>query len=144
MSSDAMAISRSGLDVEWQRLQVIAENLANLNTSRTASGAPYQPMRLVSGPDVSFAEALSRTRAAGEPREVKVMGVEAMPSGVRRVYDPSDPQADAQGFVNLPQIDQAAEMTLLIRTSRSYEANLAALGIARQMYMRALDLGRAS
>ncbi|MGK6317911.1 flagellar basal body rod protein FlgC [Sphingomonas sp. DT-204] len=144
MSSDAMAISRSGLDVEWQRLQVIAENLANLNTSRTASGAPYRPMRLVSGPDASFAEALSRTKAVGEPREVKVMGVEAMPSGVRRVYDPSDPQADAQGFVNLPQIDQAAEMTLLIRTSRSYEANLTALGIARQMYMRALDLGRAS
>lgn len=138
-----MQISRSGLDVEWQRLQVIAQNLANLNTSKTASGEPFHPMRLVSGPNVSFADALGNTDAA-RPTTVHVMGVEAMPSGTRRVYDPTDPQADAQGFVNLPQIDQASEMTLMIRTARSYEANLTALGIARQMFMKALDLGRSS
>ena len=141
--SDAMQISRSGLDVEWQRLQIIAQNLANLNTSRTVTGEAFQPMRLISGPDVSFADALNKTRR-GDPTMVKVLGVGAMPSSVRRVYDPSDPQADAQGFVNMPQIDQAAEMTLMIRTSRSYEANLTALGIARQMFMKALDLGRSA
>jgi flagellar basal-body rod protein FlgC len=141
--SDAMQISRSALDVEWQRLQVIAENLANLNTSKTVSGEPFRPRRLISGPNVSFADALNRTRAS-DPTTVKVLGIEAMPSGVRRVYDPTDPQADAQGFVNMPQIDQAAEMTLMIRTSRTYEANLTALGIARQMFMKALDLGRSS
>lgn len=141
--SDAMQISRSGLDVEWQRLQVIAQNLANLNTSRTASGEAFRPMRLISGPNVSFADALNKTRA-GDATTVKVYGVEALPSGVRRVYDPSDPQADAQGFVNMPQIDQAQEMTLMIRTSRTYEANLTALGIARQMFMKALDLGHGS
>lgn len=141
--SNAMQISRSGLDVEWQRLQVIAQNLANLNTSRTASGAPFRPTHLISGPNVSFADALNRN-GVSDPTTVKVLGVEAMPSGVRRVYDPADPQADTQGFVNMPQIDQAQEMTLMIRTSRSYEANLTALGIARQMFMKALDLGRQS
>lgn len=141
--SDAMQISRSALDVEWQRLQVIAENLANLNTSRTASGEPFRARRLISGPDVSFADALNRTKTK-DPATVKVLGIEAMPSGSRRVYDPTDPQADAQGFVTMPQIDQAAEMTLMIRTSRTYEANLTALGIARQMFMKALDLGRSS
>ena len=60
MMADAMAISRSALDVEWQRLQIIAQNLANVNTSRTASGEPYRAMRLVSGPDSSFAASLAR------------------------------------------------------------------------------------
>lgn len=126
--SDAMTISRSGLDVEWQRLQVIAQNLANLNTSRTASGEPYRPMRLVSGPE-------------GVSGSVRAYDVEEMPAGVRRDYDPTDPHADAQGFVSRPMIDHAGEMTLLIRTSRAYEANLTALGIEHQMTMRALELG---
>lgn len=139
-----MAISRSGLDVEWQRLQVIAQNLANMDTSRTASGDPYRPMRLVSGPDQSFAAALAQKGASDVPAAVRVMGVEAIPGGVKRVYDPSDPAAGADGFVSLPDIDQASEMTLMIRASRSYEANLTALAIERQMFSRALDLGHAS
>lgn len=123
-----MRISRSGLDVEWQRLQVIAQNLANLNTSRTASGEPYRPLRLVSGPE-------------GVGGSVRAYNVEETPSGVRRDYDPGDPHADAQGFVSRPMIDHAGEMTLMIRTSRAYEANLTALGIEHQMTMRALELG---
>jgi len=142
--SDAMAISRSGLDVEWQRLQVIAQNLANLNTSRTASGESYRPMRVVSGPEASFAAALAQKGGASQPGPVRVLGVEPIAGGVRRVYDPSDPAAGADGFVNLPAIDQASEMTLMIRTSRSYEANLTALAIERQMFSSALNLGRSS
>ena len=141
--SDAMAISRSALDVEWQRLQIIAQNLANMNTSRTASGEPYRAMRLISGPDISFADAVAR-RGPSAPTTVRTLGIEAMPGGRRRVYDPTDPSAGADGFVDLPNIDQAGEMTLMIRASRSYEANLTALAIERQMFSRALDLGRSS
>jgi len=132
-----MRISRSGLDVEWQRLQVIAQNLANLNTSRTANGEPFRPQRLVSGPDAGFADAV----ASRAPIGVRAYNVEDVPAGVRRDYDPADPHADAQGFVSRPMIDHAGEMTLLIRTSRAYEANLTALGIEHQMTMRALELG---
>lgn len=142
--SDAMAISRSGLDVEWQRLQVIAQNLANMNTSRTASGEPFRAMRVVSGPDASFAATLAQRGAAARPTGVRVYGVEATPGARRRVYDPTDPSAGADGFVDMPDIDQAGEMTLMIRASRSYEANLTALAIERQMFSRALDLGRSS
>lgn len=142
--SDAMAISRSGLDVEWQRLQIIAQNLANMNTSRTASGDPYRALRLISGPDATFADALARKGAISQPTTVKVLGVEAEPGGRKRVYDPTDPSAGPDGFVDLPNIDQAGEMTLMIRASRSYEANLTALAIERQMFSRALDLGRSS
>jgi flagellar basal-body rod protein FlgC len=140
----AMEISRSGLDVEWQRLQVIAQNLANLNTTRTATGEPYRPMRLLSGPRAEFAQVLAGK--AGEPslQGVQVMGLEAAGRGFRRVHEPNHPHADAEGFVSYPDIDHSGEMTLLIKASRSYEANLTAMNLAQQMYSRALELGRQS
>lgn len=141
---DAMQISRTGLDVEWQRLQVIAQNLANVNTSRTASGQPFRAMRLVSVPKEGFAAVVAGKTQAAKPKGVQVMGLETMPGGLRRVYEPNDPQADAQGYVSYPAIDHAGEMTLLIKTSRAYEANLTAMNIAHQMYSRALELGRQS
>lgn len=139
-----MQISRTGLDVEWQRLQVIAQNLANLNTSRTASGQPVRAMRLVSVAKDGFAAVMDGKAPAARPHGVQVGGLEAMPGGTRRVYEPNDPEADAQGYVSYPAIDHAGEMTLLIRTSRAYEANLTAMNLAHQMYSRALELGRQS
>ncbi|MEO7680131.1 MAG: flagellar basal body rod C-terminal domain-containing protein [Sphingomonas sp.] len=141
---DAAKISRTGLDVEWQRLQVIAQNLASVDASRTASGAPVRAMRLISGPIDDFGTVLSAKGGPIDPKGVRVFGVEAAPESVRRVYDPSDPQADAQGFVSHPAIDHAGEMTLLIRTSRAYEADLTVMSIADKMDSRALDLGRNS
>ena len=138
MSNPAAEISRSGMDVEWQRLQVIATNLANINTARTASGDPYRPLRLVSTPPAGVGELL----AGAMPSGTQVAQVEAMAGGVRRVHEPGHPYADEQGFVTYPDIDHAGEMTLLIRASRAYEANLAAMSIAHQMYARAMDLGR--
>ncbi|KRC78100.1 flagellar basal body rod protein FlgC [Sphingomonas sp. Root241] len=141
---DAIEISRTGLDVEWQRLEVIAQNLANMNTSRTASGEPYRAVRLLSGPKVRFARLLGAGEAPARPQGVAVLGVEQVGSGVRRVHEPGHPDADAQGFVTYPDIDHAAEMTLLIQTSRAYEANLTAMSFAQQMYARALDFGKQS
>ncbi len=142
---DAIQISRTGLDVEWQRLQVIAQNFANMNTTRTTSGAPYRAMRLVSGPQNAFTSYVERGSAVARAEGVRVLGIEpAKGGGVRRVHEPGHPDADAQGLVSYPDIDQAAEMTLLIRTSRVYEANLTALSIAQQMYARAAQLGRQS
>lgn len=143
---DAIEISRTGLDVEWQRLQVIAQNLANVNTSRTASGEPYRAMRLLSGPKAPFSRLLGKgaAQADGKLEGVAVLGLEPMAGGLRRVYEPGHPQADAQGFVTYPDIDHAGEMTLMIQTSRAYEANLTAMSFAQQMYSRALELGKQS
>jgi flagellar basal-body rod protein FlgC len=140
----AMEISRSALDVEWQRLQVIAQNLANANSTRTASGDPVRAMRLLTGPRGDFASMMKGPVAPGELRGVQILGLEASTSGFRRVYDPHHPHADGQGFVTYPDIDHAGEMTLMIKTSRIYEANLTAMNLAHQMYTRALDLGRQS
>ncbi|HEY0148100.1 MAG TPA: flagellar basal body rod protein FlgC [Allosphingosinicella sp.] len=138
----AMEISRSGLDVEWQRLQVIAHNIANVNTTRTAEGDPFRPMRLLSGPRADFAKLLS---GSADPRGlsgVRVLGLDSAGAGVRRVHEPNHPHADPEGFVTYPDLDHAGEMTLMIKTSRAYEANLTAMNIAHQMYSRALELGR--
>ena len=137
----AMEISMSGLDVEWQRLQVIANNLANANTSRTADGGSFTPLQLVTGPKMSFDETLAE-RAQQKMSGVEVYGIEAQRRGTRRVHQPSHPHADADGFVAYPDIDHAGEMTAMIKTSRAYEANLVALNISMQMYSRALELGR--
>jgi flagellar basal-body rod protein FlgC len=139
---DAIAISRTGLDVEWQRLEVIAQNIANMNTTRTAAGTPYRPVRLLSGPRADFASMVKKGAPMPKPTGVEVLGVEAMPAGVRRVHEPNHPHADAEGFVTYPDIDHAGEMTLMIKTSRAYEANLAMMSMAQQMYARALELGK--
>lgn len=139
---DAIEISRTGLDVEWQRLQVIAQNLANINTTRAAGGAPFRPVRLVSGPQADFAKMVHAKGADVRPQGVQVLGLEQIAGGLRRVYEPGHPDADGQGFVSYPDIDHASEMTLLIKTARAYEANLTAMSIAQQMYSRAAELGR--
>ena len=141
----AMEISLSGLDVEWRRLEVIADNLANVNTLKTADGGPYQAMRLVSGPrKVSFAGHLAGPAANADAsmNGVEVYGIEPMNTPARRVREPGNPLADADGYVSYPGVDHAAEMVLMVKTERTYEANLVAMSAARQMYVKALEMGR--
>jgi len=141
---EAMQISRSGMDVEWQRLQVIAQNIANMNTTRTAGGGVYQARRLVSGPVEGFAQILSRYPGQPAPPKhgVTVYDVAATNAATQRLFDPSHPHADDGGFVTVPAISQAEEMTLMIKTTRAYEANLVALSAAQQIYSSALQVGR--
>lgn len=141
----AMEISRSALDVEWRRLDVIAQNLANVGTTRTALGGPYRAMRLVSGPQTSFGTMMGAegpVRGGSGLNGVTVYGVEPVNMPPRLVYEPEHPHADENGYVAYPAIDQAAEMTLLVKTSRAYEANIVAMNAARQMYVKAMELGR--
>jgi flagellar basal-body rod protein FlgC len=137
----AMEISRSGLEVEWRRLEVIAQNIANINTTRTEGGGPYQAMRLISGPKLDFGTHMAKGAAA--PMEgVVIQGLEPAAGGVRSVYEPDHPDANAEGYVSYPAINHAEEMVLMVKTARAYEANLVALNMARQMYSKALDLGK--
>jgi flagellar basal-body rod protein FlgC len=136
---DAITISRSGLDVEWRRMEIIALNLANMESSAGADGKNYVPLRLVSGPGESFGQVLDGLK---NPGGVKVYGIEPASAGTRQVYDPGHPHADAQGFVTYPNVSHAEEMTLMVKTARAYEANLVAMAAAQQMYSSALQIGR--
>jgi flagellar basal-body rod protein FlgC len=141
---EAMEISRSGLDVEWQRLQVIAQNIANVNTTRTGDGGAYQARRLVSGPVEGFAGILAHYpgQQAAPKHGVAVYSIAPTAIPTRKVYEPTHPHADEDGFVTIPAVSQAEEMTLMIKTTRAYEANLVALAAAQQMYSSALQVGR--
>lgn len=142
MPVDPIAISRSALDVEWQRVSIAAQNLANENTTGIGGKGGYRPLTLISGPQEGFGTALAQGSRAPVLGGVKVVAIEARANAVRRVYDPNHPAADAVGFVDYPNIDHAEEMVGLMRAARAYESNLTALALAQQMSMRALEIGR--
>lgn len=142
---NALEISRTGLDVEWRRMEVIAQNIANINTTRTGDGGAYVPLRLVSGPQARFSQILGRSDQEADGANalggVQVYGIEEVAGGIRRAYEPGHPHADPDGFVSYPRVSQAEEMTLMIKASRAYEANLVAIASAQQMYSSALQIG---
>lgn len=137
---DTLQISASGLAAERIRLQSIASNLANARTTRSEDGSgPYQrrvPVFTATEVD-PFGSTLDRELAG-----VAVTDVHVDPSEGRAVYDPSHPDADADGFVRYPNVDVLGEMVDLMTTSRSYEANANVLDTTRELAMRALDIGR--
>jgi flagellar basal-body rod protein FlgC len=142
---NSFQISGSALTAEKLRLDVIAGNLANMQTTRTAAGGPYRRRTVV------FAEALAAqgVRGAGPNgaaaftgRGVRVEQVYADQSEPQLVYDPDHPDAGEDGYVRYPNIELAREMTDMITALRSYEANSTAVNTAKSLYLKALEIGR--
>ncbi len=137
----AMGISASGLSAERFRMEVVANNIANAFSTRSANGGPYRRQ------DVSFAALLNeRVRATGpgeaRPSGVEVLGIVEDSSEFPRVYNPGHPDADGEGFVTMPNVHLPIEMVNLITASRAYEANLRVLQAFRQAAEQALTLAR--
>ena len=140
----AMAISASGLDAQRLRLNVISSNLANVNSTRSPQGGPYRRQ------DVLFAAVPVQQNFAGmlqnqmdsSMKMVQVLGTVEDPRPLKTVYDPSHPDANPDGFVNLPNINAFEEMVNLISATRSYEANITALSATKSMAAKALEIGR--
>ena len=133
---DALDASGSALSAERLRMDVTAENLANAQSTRGANGTgPYKRKEVVlEQAGSSFADSLQAARG------VRVAGIVEDPSPPRRVYDPGHPDADAQGYVTLPNVNTVTEMTDLIGASRAYEANVTAMQTAKSMFARTLDI----
>jgi flagellar basal-body rod protein FlgC len=127
-----MKISASGLSAERLRMDLIADNLANANTTRTAKGAPYQRK-------VAVFEPIEDGALGGG---VKVAAIESDRTPPRVVHQPGHPDADANGYVTYPNVNMVYEMVDLITASRAYEANISAFNAAKGMVMRALEMGR--
>lgn len=140
-------INSSGLTAQRYRMDIISQNIANANTTRTADGTPYR--RKV----VTFAEKnshtpfsrvlnLSRDKYSGDG--VKVDGVyEDTETDLTMVYDPSHPDADENGYVMYPNVNIITEMTNMIDASRAYEANSTAFNASKAMAMKGLEIGKA-
>ena len=145
-----MEVSGSAMLAERQRAEVVTSNLANAETTRTAQGGPYQRQHVVFGAappgafahELSAAGALSMPMSMNDPRGqgVKVSAVVADNAPPVRRYDPAHPDADAQGFVNMPAINPMEEMADLMGAARSYELNASAVQATRGMIQQSLDL----
>jgi flagellar basal-body rod protein FlgC len=131
---DALNVSASGMSAERLRMDVIASNLANANTTRGPNGLPYQRQEVIlQERSASFGEVLGG---------VMVAGIVDDPTPPRRVYDPGHPDADAQGYVTMPNVNPVTEMVDLITSSRGYEANVTAMNAAKQMFTKTFDVLR--
>jgi len=135
---DTFDISASGLTAQRQRLNVIAENLANANTTRTPEGGPYRRKHVVleTQPVDDFASLLD------SPQKVAVSQVLHDKQPFQEEYDPGHPDADENGIVRLPNVNPVQEMVSLTLASRAFEANVAAIRSAKQMALKALEIGR--
>ncbi len=141
---DSMAVSSSAMSAERTRMNLISGNLANANTTRTPEGGPYRRKDAVfSAVPVksTFSAAMDRLKST-TPGGVDVSQVIEDTSPPRLQYDPSHPDADAQGFVAMPNVNVVEEMTDMITASRAYEANVTAAQVAKSMALKTLDLGR--
>ena len=143
---DSLNISGSALSAERLRMDVTAENLANANTTRTAAGGAYRRKVVVleqQAPENSFGNTLAAEMRRGDkPAGVQVRAIAEDVTPNRRVYDPGHPDADAQGYVEMPNVDSVTEMVDLISASRAYEANVTAMQAAKTLFGKTLELLR--
>lgn len=139
---DALDVAATGMSAQRIRMSVTSSNLANANTTRTPEGGPYRRK----DPIFSAAELPGEDGFAGALREelvgVDVESIEESTGPLEMVYDPFHPDADADGYVSLPDVNVVEEMVDMVTASRSYEANATAFELMRSMMQRALDIGR--
>lgn len=135
----SLDISISAMRAERTRMDVVMSNLANAESTQTREGGPYQRRA------VSF-KAVMDSSMGGEGfkgQGVEVASIEVDPRAPIRIYRPGHPDADADGYVAFPDIRTSEEMVELMTASRSYEANAEAFKIAKMMFQKALEIGRA-
>ena len=140
----SMSTSGSGMTAERLRMDVIAGNLANANTTRSINGETYRRRLPVfsertNSPLRGWSGHMFGAQSSGG---VQVAGIVEDPSPLRREYQHDHPDADAEGYVEFPNVDVVREMVDLMTASRAYEANATVLDVSKQMATRALELGR--
>ncbi|MCU0539199.1 MAG: flagellar basal body rod protein FlgC [Desulfobacterales bacterium] len=141
---DALHISSSGLSAQRLRMNLISANLANANTTRTPEGGPYRRKEVVfeARPRAGSFREMLRARHGLQPAEVRAVKVFDDPRPPVSKFDPGHPDADALGYVRLPNVNMMEEMVNMISATRSYEANVTAIKAAKEMALKALEIGK--
>jgi flagellar basal-body rod protein FlgC len=139
----AMEITASGLNAERARMNALASNLANARTTRTEGGGPYKRIDPVfqAIPISQTSSELSNDQVAQAASVVVVKGIQEDQSPPQQVYDPSHPDADANGYVALPNVNVVQEMVNMITASRAYEAGVTVMQTVKGMARSALSIG---
>lgn len=148
---DSFKIGASALTAQRLRLDVIANNIANAETTRTAEGGPYKREDVVFVPEGqnSFLPAFLLARRNQEGNNLRLAAGGVQVSRIvtdeqpgPRVYDPTHPDADAEGYVTYPNVNIVTEMTNMLSATRSYEAALSVVEAVKRMALKALEIGR--
>lgn len=135
-------ISGSGLTAQRLRMDVISENIANQDTTRTENGEPYRRKMVVLSSSNNFKNIMLKNI-----NEYKAAGVEAVEivedqSEFKLIFNPEHPDADENGYVRMPNVDTLKETVDMMESYRAYQANITALNTAKQMAVKALEIGR--
>lgn len=143
---NSMNVSATGMTAQRLRMDTISQNIANINTTRTDEGGPYRRKTVVFeeiGSKNSFNNMLNGyLKDYASMGGVKVSKITEDKSPFISVYDPTHPDANADGYVFMPNVNSLEEMTNLISANRSYEANITAFNANKTMIAKALDIGR--
>lgn len=142
----AIDISATGLTAERLRMDIISKNIANANTTRTSSGTPYRrqvPVFKEASSHLSFSEQLEVAKGKRQGGNgVEVTAIKEDKTPFKKVYEPGHPDADENGYVQMPNVDIVSEMINMISATRAYEANVTSLNASKSMAMKALEIGR--
>jgi len=136
----SLETSASGLYAQRKRMDIIASNLANIETTRTENGGPYRRKMVVMGAkeiDQDF-----DTMLDSSVKGVQVEDIVEDQTPFKKVYNPSHPDADGDGYLYKPNVDLIVETTNMLMSRRAFEANIAAIKATRQMAIKALEIGR--
>lgn len=142
---NSINISSSGMTAQRLRMDIISNNLANVNTTRTAEGGPYRRQIALFGERntvTPFGDVLAQAMKQNSGKGVRVLKVVQDQSPLKMVYNPDHPDANGEGYVAMPNVNVVTEMVDMISASRSYEANVTAVNAAKAMAMKALEIGR--
>ena len=137
----AIDISASGMRAQRQRVEVSTTNLANARTTRTLEGGAYRRQNVVFKA-TPFAKTLETARGSWSPKGVEVVEVIDDPTPFVESYEPGHPDADAEGYVQYPNVNSMQEMANLASAARSYQANISAISVLKTMIQRTLELAR--
>lgn len=140
----SMNISASGLTMQRLRMDVISQNIANVDTTKTAEGTPYRRKTVLvqekTEPFQSFLLKAQQSQSVGSG--VRVTRIVEDDRPFRRVYDPGHPEADEEGYLSMPNVNVIEEMVNMISANRAYEANVAAINASKSLAMKALEIGK--
>lgn len=140
---NSLNISSSGLSAERLRMDTISSNIANVDTTRSEqTGQPYRRKIAVFQENLSKELNPSTGQYENQLKGVKAVGIVDDNSPLKQVYDPSNPDANADGYVSMPNVDILNEMADLISSTRAYEANVSAISAEKSMFSTALQIGR--
>lgn len=141
---NSINISASALTAEKTRIDIIAKNMANANSTRATGGMPYRRQMAIfeENKTTPFSEHLSKYTNKNDSKGVKISKIVEDDTPFKLKYEPGHPDADENGYVQMPNVDTIKEMVDLISAQRSYDANITAMNASKSMLMKALDIGR--